>query len=168
MPRTLIWAGALLLIVAAACGGDGGGGPPSNRDIADTLTGFAEAFAGGEADELAGYWSSECEGSTRSLQMSAARTFKQLFEMVVGEGDYRIAIDAGKLDFDVIDDTHVIVPLDQPEGAVVATIGGRPIPSGSGQTLVSEVPIALAREDGEWRVTTCELFVSEDAGEEEQ
>ena len=167
MPRTLIWAGVVLLIVAAACGG-GGGEPPSNRDIADTLTGFAEAFAGGETEELARYWSSECEGSTRSLQMSAATTFKQLFEMVVGEGDYRIAIDAGKLDFDVIDDTHVIVPLDQPEGAVVATIGGRPIPSGSGKTLVSEVPIALAREDGEWRVTTCELFVTEDDGEEEE
>lgn len=164
---------ALLLVLAAACadGDSAGGRGVSKEEIADAVAGFVEALVNGDAGELTAYWSATCGEPERSRQADAAAgVIQEVFTAVLGrEGEYRLAIDADTLVMDVIDDSRVTVPLDQPEGVVVARFGGQPVPSaGSAALLFSEVPIDLAREDGQWRVATCKLFITEDEEEEEQ
>jgi hypothetical protein len=132
--------------------------PISDEEVADTLVGFASAYANGEAQAYQAYWASSCS----DLERSQSRTASQVLADLLG-GDYSVQIDPELLEIDTANG-QVSVPLEQPTGAITATARGVDYVPG----LPFEVPLTLVREDGGVKVSSCVLFTNDDGGVEEE
>lgn len=145
---------ALLGLALLACGD---GATSVERQVAATLEGWFEAYANNKPDALAGYWSQDCTAEQVRQSAAAAEENQGRVQLAGGDRRYDIEIDPDKLRLDTVDDAHVSVPLlSQPEGALSATRGGKPITRGPSPEM--EV-IDLSREDGEWKIASCLVLV---------
>lgn len=162
--------GLLLLALIVGCGGeDKDLSNQERQQIASTLEGFVEAFGNADTTALGSYWSQSCTAEERVNTNLAATFFATIFG-ADGGGGYDLKINVDKLAIEVVDGQHVMVPLEQPEGAVsaTATVLGEAAPMGEPLALVVEVPIRFVDEDGSWKVESCVLSVNEPEDEEEQ
>ncbi|OGO52275.1 MAG: hypothetical protein A2148_01150 [Chloroflexi bacterium RBG_16_68_14] len=154
-----ILAGAVLLV---ACGGgdDAPAGEQADdavrQEIAEAAEGFYEAFANGDVEKLAAYWSQTCDQASIEAATAASVSGASFFE-----GGLDVTVDSGALVVRVISDDHVVIdPADQPAGTFSGTVGGRTIESGDPEEAQGD-PLELVREGGVWRVANCAAFAPE-------
>lgn len=153
------------LFLLAACGDDGEdngsddspapdgtGVEVSSEEIAEALEGFVEALANADAQELGTYLSETCsEGQREAIAVSAA-----LAAALFG-GEVEYEVDADLLAFEVLDESHVAISQEQPEGAITIIVDGLPMPD---EAESNQAPLTLAHEDGAWRITNCDDLVA--------
>jgi hypothetical protein len=150
--------GSLVAIaLVAGCGSDNGGSSDRVQEIPDVLTAFSEAFANNDVGALRNFWSETCSPEDIALDEASSYVLRQIFG-----GDYQVSI-GPDLALEVNRD-HVKVPLDQPEGAVSATVtvNGQEAPV-LADPLPFKSPLELVLEDGAWKVQNCGgLFTEEE------
>ncbi len=150
------WGILLGLVLVAGCGGSDRGNSVSAQEISDALTAFSEAFANNDAGALGSFWSETCDPDDVARAEGASQVLSKIFG-----GEYQFTT-GPNLVFEVNGD-HVKVPLEQPEGAISATvtINGQEVPFLT-NPLPFEAPLELVYEDGIWKVRNCGgLFVEE-------
>ena len=163
MKGVVLTTAALLLALAVACTGGDGEARVSRADIAATLEGFVTALAAGDAEGLTTYWSETC--SEEDIAQSAVGSGLNKGQL---GGEYELSVDADALVFEVVDEAHVTLPLDQPDGVFVATVEGEPRDDTRFSLIGDSEPLSLAREDGAWKVASCDMFASEDTPADEE
>lgn len=161
MKQIIISAVLALAILAAACGvggsGEDGQSESVNQEVAAMMEGLTKAFFNGKVSKVLTYLSVECTDEQREEVAGAV-----LFAAFAG-GAAEVTVNPDLLQVYVVDADHVVVSAVQPDGAVVLTVDGRPIPS---EDVAYDEPLKLVRESGVWVVEDCAGFAM--AGESDE
>ncbi len=171
--KTMVVAALVSIAFIGACDGSSEElSEPDRQDIAETMGGFVTAFGTADAATLKTYWSESCPAEEVAQSEAASELLTSLITLG-DQGSFTVTVNADTLKIEVVDEEHVTIPLDQPPGAVESNVALDPdasIPGlGSiagdgplGQPLLVEVPLQLAKEDGEWKIESCVLFVNDE------
>lgn len=147
----------LIVTYTAGCESNHAGlSAEEKRMVAGTVRTFTEALGAGTASAADGYWSRTCPAAEIAKTAQAASLYATLIG-VKGEATYRAKVDPGRLEIDFMDKDHVVIPVDQPKGAISPEVeaNGQSVPVYS---LPFEIPLSLVRENGTWRVASCVPF----------
>jgi hypothetical protein len=146
---------ALVAVIAAACGGGGGGGQPNNAQGLEKAAGeFSKALFGGQTSTAYSFLSEQCrdEISEREFR-DTMRAAEALFEVFAGAKFEDLEVGEVKTR-NVEDGTgEALVVFKELEGAEGAALND----TGEYDTWMYE--------DGGWRLTDCEEFATQDAGD---
>lgn len=122
--------------------------------ISAFYTGFLNAAANARVDELDDYWSSLCSEDQRRQQEGTLSSARQSFEESRGDEPIQfVVLRPDEFAFEVVELQQVIVPADQPAGVLEMRIGEQTMPVEEGGFSVT-----LLREEGVWKVGTCDVF----------
>jgi hypothetical protein len=156
MLRTAILAPLVLATVAAvslACDRDASRSA-ERAEIAGFYAGFMEAAANARLEELDGYWSDLCSETQRQQQEATLRTARaSLDERLDGQPIEFVVLLPDQFVFERIDLLQVRVPAEQLAGVLEMRVGAETMPLQETGTSVT-----LLREDGQWKVGTCDVF----------
>jgi hypothetical protein len=123
-------------------------------EIAGVYTRFLGAAANARLEELDGYWSDLCSETQRQQQEATLRTARaSLDERLDGQPIEFVVLLPDQFVFERIDLLQVRVPAEQPAGVLEMRVGDESMPLQETGTSVT-----LLREDGQWKVGTCDVF----------